>query len=144
MASAVKVVERWSELAEALPQLLSEVVRTAALDAEGQIKRVAPVDTGHLRNSVYTVTPAGGSTYPGSANAATGKLAPPIEETAGVSADSVVAWVAVGANYGLAIELGSRKRAAKPFFAPGMDQARGAFQAALDAIARAFADYEVP
>lgn len=137
MASdGVKLDDHFGDLAAALPDLLSQAVRKGALDAEAAVKRHAPVDTGNLRASVYTVTKEGGSTYPGDAKS---DLAPQITD----AADQTTAWVAVAASYGVYVELGTRHMAAQAFFAPGFDDARPGWEAAIAAIGKAMEKYAV-
>lgn len=133
---SVKLVDHFGDLADALPDLLSKAVRKGALDAEAAVKRRAPVDTGNLRASVYTVTKEGGSTYPGDAKT---DLAPQIAE----SATPTVAWVAVAASYGVYLELGTRHMPPSAFFAPGFDDARPGWESAIAAISKAMDKFAV-
>ena len=48
--------------------------------------------------------------------------------------DGTAAYVAVGANYGIYVELGTTRRAAKPYFYPAVEAVRPSFDAAMSAI----------
>lgn len=72
---------------------LSALVRKAAFQIEAKAKMLAPVDTGHLRRSIQT--------------AFEGELA---------------AVVFVAAEYGIYIELGTRRMRAQPFLLPAAEE----------------------
>lgn len=113
-----------------LRQQASAAVRKAAFDIEANAKQSVPVDTGALKNSIYTVTDQG-STYGqavGSASSANPHGHPVAEapKPAGISA-----VVAVGMEYGVYVELGTRKMAARPFLGPAAEVVKPAFLAAL-------------
>lgn len=103
---------------------LSEMVRTAALKIEQQAKIAAPVDTGFLRNSIYTVTnresgrPAADASTQSIHKGA--NLGP--EPTAG---DDLTAIVAVGAEYGVYVELGTTRSPAQPYLLPAARKVLG-------------------
>lgn len=50
----------WQEIADAIDSNVNQLVRATAFKIEAGAKRRAPVDTGFLRNSIYTVTEDGG------------------------------------------------------------------------------------
>ena len=78
------------------------LVAKAALDIEAQAKTRAPVDTGFLKNSIQAVKISEGH------------------------------WrVAVGAEYGIYVEYGTRRSAAQPYFQPAIDAVKPGF---LDAM----------
>lgn len=137
---AVEVKNHFGDLADALPDILSKVVRTIALDAQAHIQRHihanGQVDTGNMLNSVYTVTDEGGSTYPGGG---THDLLPAIDE----QPDKTTAYVAVAAAYGAPQNYGTRHLPARPFFEPGIEDARPGFEAALAAIEGQLKRFEV-
>jgi len=68
-------------------------VRSAAFSIEARAKLLAPVDTGFLRNSIITEV-----------------------------INDLNARVIVGAEYGLYVELGTRKMRAQPFFIPAVEE----------------------
>ena len=46
----------WEQVADEIDQRVGQLVRVTAFKVEAGAKRRAPVDTGFLRNSIYTVT----------------------------------------------------------------------------------------
>lgn len=85
-----------------IQRLLGQVVRKVAFDVEAQAKTRAPVATGALRNSIQT------------------------HVTGALSAE-----VAVGVEYGVFVEMGTTKRAAKPFLEPAVNAVRPGFERAV-------------
>lgn len=84
---------------------LSALVRTSAFRIEQQAKTAAPVDTGMLRNSIHTQI-----------------------------LDETTAMVAVGAEYGVYVEFGTRYQAAQPYFIPAVEQVVHSFGGELKKI----------
>lgn len=84
--SIVITFNRLPEIIAKFPTETSATVRKAAYDVEGEAKTRVPVDTGNLKNSIQTV----------------------------VAADGFSAEVSVGAEYGAAVEFGSREHVIKP------------------------------
>lgn len=134
MSSEYVLYNRFPELTAALKKAVSQVVRKAALDLEAEAKTRAPVDTGFLRNSIYSVTHEG-SDYGQDASDPTGDsyLLDEVEKPK----DETTAYVAVGANYGVFQELGTSKMAAQPYLIPAADAIRPAFVAAMAKIEEA-------
>lgn len=114
-------------IADALHTGLRDAVNKAAFDIQALAQTQAPVDTGFLRSSIYTITDAG-STYAGGADAL-----PPVA----ASGDDLTATVAVGASYGLYVEMGTTRMPARPYFTPAVEAVRPGFDAALRAIVAA-------
>jgi hypothetical protein len=107
------------------------MVRKAAFDVEAQAKARAPVDTGFMRNSLYVVTKAS-STYSQASSDTPppgASLLPEIPKPT----DDMTAFVAVGANYGLYVEMGTSRMAAQPYLIPAADMVRPLF---IEALAR--------
>jgi HK97 gp10 family phage protein len=106
---------------------LSQIVRKAALDIQAQAQQNAPVDTGFLKNSIYTVT-SQDSTY---GNAGT----PPGDATmlpeVAAPEDETTAYVAVGASYGIYQEMGTRFQPAQPFLGPAVETVSQSFDAIM-------------
>jgi HK97 gp10 family phage protein len=146
---AIAEFNHFNQIADALPKVLSKVVRKAAFDIQARAVSGAPVDTGFLRNSIYTVTIDGSSygtgkatvqyTKKGNVTKATVKnfykatqqtLLPEISEVP----DETTAYVAVGADYGIYLEFGTRYMPAQPYFYPAVEAVRPGFEAALSAI----------
>lgn len=85
-----------------MEQRAGVIVRKAALDIQAQAIRMAPVDTGTLRNSIQAR-----------------KVRP-------------FAWeVTVGAEYGVYVEWGTRFMAAQPYFRPAITKVQPEFVAAM-------------
>ena len=118
----------WGQIANALPKVLSQVVRKTAFDGKANIqKRIqtnGQIDTGFMFGSVYVVT-SEESTYRGGE-----KALPEI----GKPEDDQTAYVAVAAEYAAPQNYGTRYLPPRPFFEPGMDDTRPGFEAALSAI----------
>jgi HK97 gp10 family phage protein len=141
--------DRIDELRGALRREASAAVRKAAYDIEAAAKQAAPVDTGFLRNSIYTVT-SQGSRYGGAQARAEnrrsekyagtrrsrrlgkrvsvgGRMLPEVDGPA----SDLDAIVAVGAGYGAYVELGTSRMAGRPFLGPAAEAVRPAFEAAM-------------
>lgn len=111
----------FDELAEAFEDAIKQTVKKCAFDIQANAAASAPVDTGFLRNSIYTVT-SDSSTYKGG-----GKSLPEVEKPD----NDTTAYVAVGAAYGIYQELGTRFTTPHPFFYPAVDKAKGPFEDAM-------------
>lgn len=77
---------------------VSAAVRRTAFAIEGTAKAAAPVDTGHLKNSIST------------------------DITGGASATSIAAEVGPTAEYGIYVELGTRNMSPQPYLGPAFDR----------------------
>lgn len=122
---------KFGAIADALPGVLSQIVRKAAFDVQAQAQVNAPVDTGFLKNSIYTVT-SESSSY-SSVSSPTKKdssVLPEVEKPE----DDQTAYVAVGANYGLFVEVGTRHTPAHPYLSPAVETVRPAFEDALSKV----------
>lgn len=97
------------EFARTLETKIDAVVRKAAFDIETQAKQNAPILTGNLRASIYTVTYDGNSGY-GASIAATSKIGATALFPALQPPPRGQAIVAVGAAYGIYVEMGSNGR----------------------------------
>lgn len=100
-------------LAEHMQTELGEAVRKAAFKIEVDAAALAPVDTGALRASIFTVT-ASGSTRRRSMRRARRKR-PGLGEARFTESvdDAFEAFVVVGAEYGINQEIGARGRPGK-------------------------------
>lgn len=116
----------WSgDVIKALHGGISKAVRKAAFDVQALAASNAPVATGYLKSSIYTVT-HNSSTY-GQGIQGASVLLPEIDKPT----DDQTAFVAVGANYGAYVEYGTSKMAAQPYFHPAFDAVEPVFEAAL-------------
>lgn len=114
----------FAQIASALKPAISKVVRKGAFDLQAQAASRAAVDTGFLRNSVYTVT-SDDSTYHSD-----GKMLPEVPPPE----DDQSAYAAVGAEYGAFVNYGTTHQPAQPFWEPAIDAVRPGFESAVAAI----------
>lgn len=121
----------FDEVANALPDILSQVVRRTAFDIQSDAQSLAPRDTGFLANSLYVKT-SKDSTY-SQVEQPTKKDASLIEEVE-APPDDQTAYVAVGANYGLYVELGTIHQAPQPYLTPAVEAGKEALEKAASAI----------
>ena len=102
----------FSNIADALPQVLALVVTKTAFDCQGNIQGFirsnGQIDTGFMLNSVH------------------------VED----GENEQTKYVIVGANYGIYQNNGTRFMPGKPFFEPGIEKTRPGFEAACSAIER--------
>lgn len=140
----------WNLLPEvpgALNTAMSRAVRKAAFTVQRRAMLNAPVDTGFLKNSIYTVTHDGGGNYDAQAEAADSRRSVVGKHSGRMSAENAVmfesvdtppndrtAYVAVGANYGLYVEFGTARTAAQPYLLPAVEATRGEYLAALSSL----------
>lgn len=119
----------WAMIAAQLPDVSSQMVRKTAQDAkgniQGHIRNNGQIRTGFMFNSVYIVT-SEGTDYQGGERALPQVDAPP---------DKFSAMVAVAAEYAQFPNYGTVHQTGKPFFEPGMDEARESLNAAMKLIA---------
>ncbi len=93
-----------------LPERARQVVERTLFAWETESKLLAPVDTGFLRRSIQTAMESNFS---------------------GV--------IFVGADYGVHVNYGTRRKAANPFFDGGRDAAEKVFQAEMSGLKELFA-----
>jgi HK97 gp10 family phage protein len=117
-------VNRFPELAAKLRPAMSQIVRKVAFDIEANAAADAPVDTGFLKSSIYTVT-SKSSDY-GNAGSPPGDSS--LLQEVEAPGDDLTAYVAVGANYGIYVEYGTRYMAAQPYFIPAVEAGSAAFE----------------
>lgn len=116
---------------------LKQMVQEAAYDVESIASINAPVDTGLLASSIYTVT-KNKSSYGWNRSVApkkvitassrkkidTSQLLPEIDKPD----DDLTAYVAVGAPYGVFVEFGTRFMAAQPYFFQAVETSQPFFE----------------
>ena len=120
----------FADIAAKLHQASAVVVKKIAFDLQARAQSLAPVDTGFLRSSIYTVT-SDGSTY-GQASGGT-KESTLLPQVSGPS-DDQSAFVGVGASYGIYVEMGTRRMPARPYFTPAVEQARAEISTVMEQI----------
>jgi HK97 gp10 family phage protein len=122
---------KFGKMADALLPALSAVVRKTAFDLQSDAAQNAPVDSGFLKGSIYVVTStdstygSGGTSGPGDSY-----LLPQVD----APSKSTVAYVGVGANYGIYVEEGTRFMPAQPYFYPAAETAQEEFAVVLAAV----------
>lgn len=114
-----------SEMGEQIERAISELVRKAAFDVQAQAQQNAPVATGFLKSSIYTVT-YDSSSY-GQGVVGDGMLLPEVEHPS----SQQEALVAVGAEYGVFQEYGWSTGPAQPYLTPAAEAVTPTFQAAM-------------
>lgn len=95
---SVTLKSRLPNLAKAIQQEASRIVRRTALNIEAEAKQLAPVDTGTLRASITTYVD-----------------------------DPLHAVVATNADYAVYQEFGTRHQSGQPFMTPAADSERQNF-----------------
>lgn len=125
---AVSGYNHWAQLAKGLKPAVQKAVTETAIGLQEDAKGNAPVDTGFLASSIYSVTPGYGSTYDEA-------QMPPGDsyQLPEVTPDNdTSAIVGVSANYGIYVNYGHHTRSgswvpAQPFWEPAIDAARALF-----------------
>lgn len=128
----------WDEISNKWDKAISQVVRKTAFDIQARAQANAPVDTGFLKASIYTVTWKSSNYGQGKRSKTGGKtkftgtyeLFPEIEKPY----DDQTAYVAVGATYGEYVEYGTVHMPAQPYMTPAIEAVRPSFEAALGKI----------
>ena len=110
-------------LAKAFRPACQTISSDTARFVEAAAAANAPVRTGFLASSVYSVTPDYGSTY-GTHGEPPGDSYLLPEEQPGGPDDSIVG---VAANYGVYVEMGTRFMGAQPYFYPAIEQGAAVF-----------------
>ena len=102
-ATVVIKFDHFPEIAAAMPEKASAVVRKASFDIEGQAKNRVPVDTGALKNSISTEFEN---------NGLTGIIAPHME-------------------YATFVEFGTKRMSAQPYMIPAAEAVAPAYIEAM-------------
>ena len=123
-----KVLDR---LLKQMPGSVSKNIRIVAFALEGRAKLKAPVDTGALRASIYTRTRKSGGGFSSSMIKGFAKIT---KKHANVGTREVtelpapqgdeIAIVGPTVDYGIYVELGTRRMAARPFLGPATEHWR--------------------
>ena len=101
--------------AAALHKALAEAVAKAAEDVRTLAQGYAAVDTGYMRDHIYT------STHEGSTYEAGNLSLPEVEKPP----DDLTAFVVSAAHYSIYVEEGTSRHAAQPFMTPAAETERG-------------------
>ena len=149
--------DRLRNLPRALWGRGQRLVDRTAFAVEREAKLRAPVDTGFLRNSIYTVTTSTSGydealrvaerlearRHAGQRRDRAGRwvdvAGEMLEETRGPG--FLAAIVAVGAEYGVWVEYGTARQAAQPYLEPAIEAVRASWERGLaELFARAVGD----
>ena len=120
MTSGV-VFNHLPEMPDKISKAASQLVRKGAFDIERVAKQIAPVDTGLLKNSIYTVTGDSSGASAGATQWLRNKKHSFESHEAltfpeqGPTGDPLRALVLVGAKYGFFVHEGTRFMQARPF-----------------------------
>lgn len=131
---SVEVIELFNlfpELPELLQRAVARATQKAAFDIQAQAARLAPVDTGFLKSSLYVVTRATSTYAQGADQPPQGaELLPEVERPR----SPTVAYIAVGASYGIYPEFGTVNTPAQPYLTPAAELVYPQYLAALKAL----------
>lgn len=122
--------DRLRALSGKVRQRAGIVVAQAAHQIEREAKFRAPVDTGFLTNSIYTKT-TGTSNYEENQAKAKEKDEDGVSLSEVGQPEALSATVAVGAEYGAAVEYGGGSRAATPYLTPAVEKVRPEWEKGL-------------
>lgn len=90
-----------------------QIIEGAAFEVERMAKQMAPIDTGALRNSIYTATRSDNR----APNPLHGESVSPIPSPSG----NIFAVVGAGVDYAIFVELGTHRMADQPFLSPSVE-----------------------
>lgn len=127
----------FGKIADSVKPAASKVVRKVALDVVAQAATRAPVDTGFLKNSIYAVT--SDKRYKTGFHSGYKKGEQMLPEVPSPP-DDQTAYAAVGAAYGVYVNNGTSRMAARPFWDQAIDATRAGFEKASVEISNAFAE----
>lgn len=94
---------RLPQISAGLEAKASEIVRRTALNIEAHAKRIVPVDTGNLKNSIQTA----------------------------MEPDGLEAEVGTAVEYGPYVEWGTSHQSAQPYLGPAAEAERGPYRKAM-------------
>ena len=121
----------FGNIADALPDVLSKVVRKTAFDIQSDAQSLAPRDTGFLANSIYVKTSKDSSySQVGQPSKEGSSLLQEVE----APPDDQTAYIAVGANYGVYLEYGTVHQPPQPYLTPAVEAGQEALEAAASEI----------
>lgn len=134
IAASLKIEVKLNKFETAGPAVrnkLGRIVKKACLDIEANAKDNAPVDTGALKASIYSVVDGadGAAEAEAEARAANSKINF-VTPDGDVIVDRLHGMVVVGADYGPYVEYGTTRAGAQPFFTPAVEAVRGSFEGA--------------
>lgn len=126
---------RMGEMPALIRRAMEQIIVKACFDIQAQAMANAPVDTGMLESSIYTMTHRG-SSYGEGVTGDTSKLLPEVS----APPNALTAYVVVGANYGVYVEYGTSHGPAQPYLTPAAEFVRPQFEKAAAALERRMAE----
>ena len=99
---------------------IDRLIRASAFRVEAGAKLAAPVDTGLLRASIYTTTNRDSSRAQAETDAR--KIDPTADLGNEPTVGELTAVVSVGAEYGIYVEMGGKRGAARPYLGPALEE----------------------
>lgn len=128
-SSYVVVVDKLPEIIAQMHEAVSTIVADTAKKIASEYAANAPVRTGFMASSAYSVTKDGSTYAQGVAEGAPGAtLLPEVAKPA----NDLEAVAAVAADYAAYVEYGTYKMAAQPKFLPAVETAEQAFKHDLE------------
>lgn len=115
----------FDKVSDELMEAMADAVAKTAFDIQAIAASKAPVDTGFLKNAIYTVT-SKSSNYSGGGEKMLSEVAHPDND--------LTAYVGAGASYSVYLEYGTTRAPAQPFLTPAVEGALPAFESAMAAI----------
>jgi len=119
---------RFPEIVARFGPAVSQIVRKSAFDVQALYASTCPRDTGFMASSAYVVTSKESTYGQGASTPPKGAYLLPEHPKPD---DSYTAHVAVGANYAIFPELGTRHQPPQPAFYPAVDAVEPQFMAAM-------------
>lgn len=120
MSNSIRIdTAKLDQIAAHLDINRKQALRALAVEIEAQAKIMAPVDTGALRNSIYTE--GNGQSGFSAASSSAQSAHPGISTEAAPSPDDNHAIIVACVDYAAYVELGTSKQGAQPFLGPALE-----------------------
>lgn len=119
------------ECPEALQKAVSQAVRKAAFDIAAHAIAGPPRDTSFMKNSIYVVVHSGENLYPYPEGLEPTHKDSFLFDSVETPPDDRTAYVAVGANYGIYVEMGTVNAPAQPYLLPAAELVKPAYLEAM-------------
>jgi hypothetical protein len=116
---------------EALNTAIGRAVRKAAFDIAARAIDGPPRDTGFMKGSIYVALHSGQNLYPYPDGLEPTHPGAALLEQVEAPPNDRTAYVAVGASYGIYVELGTANMAAQPYLLPAAEFVKPEYLTAL-------------